>query len=115
MSLFKRSLELNPKRDNSYFDIGACYGQMGQYDLALRNYALGRKVDPDDADVSFRMGRVYYKAKRFREALACLDTALETSERGATHFYRGLVVEALGNTAEARIAYQKSLTLDFDN
>ena len=112
---FRRALEINPKRNNTYFNIGSCYERMGQFELALQNYTKELEVDPDDPDVFARMGRVYYKVKRFREALECLDRALLKSEKGTTHLYRGLALEALGSPGEAEISYLKALNLEPEN
>ena len=93
---FSRVLEINPRRDNTYFNMGASYEYMGKYDLALKYYAKELTVDPNDPDVMARVGRVYYRAGQYREALACLDTALTRSQEGYTYLLRGLALEALG-------------------
>ncbi len=105
---FSRALEINPRRNNSYFNMGACYEYMGEYDLALKYYAKELTVDPNDADVLPREGRVLYKAGRYREALARLDAALLRSPRGDTYYYRGLALEALGSREEAERSFRKS-------
>ena len=109
---FSRALEINPKRNNSYFNMGACYEYMREFDLALKYYAKELTVDPNDPDVLPREGRVLYKAGRYREALACLDAALLKSPRGNTYYYRGLALEALGFREEAEQSFKEALRLN---
>ncbi|MBI5395155.1 MAG: tetratricopeptide repeat protein [Verrucomicrobia bacterium] len=105
---FKKALALNPKRNNTCFNIGACYERMGQLELAITSYSQERAVDPRDEDVPFRLGRVYYKLKKYAESLLWLDTALTLSDEAQTHLYRGLVFEAMGSLDQARAEFGKA-------
>ena len=113
---FDKALELNPSRDDSYFNLGACYEKLGELEEALKNYELELSVDPDDQDVPFRMGRVYLKMERYEDALASLDKAIRMGKDGSrTHVYRGEALEALGSVARAKGAYVEAIQRDAAN
>ena len=109
---FRRTLEINPKRNNTYFNIGASYEYLGRFDLALKNYAQELSISPYDLDVLPRMGRVFCKTKQYRAALNCLDTALLRSQKDTTYIYRGLALEGLGSLTEAGKSFEMALMLN---
>jgi spermidine synthase/Tfp pilus assembly protein PilF len=112
---FKTALKLNPRRNNSYFNIGSSYERLGQLELALVYYNKELLVDPMDEDVPFRVGRVYFKLAKYKEALAAFDTALSMEKTSKTYFYRGQALEALGLFAEAKQAYKAALQQEPDS
>ena len=109
---YKRALSINPRRNNTYFNIGASHEYMELYDLALKNYAAELKVDPFDEDVPFRRGRVFVKLEKYEEALRELDSAIDLEEDPALHYYRGKAYEGLGEESKAAQQYREALRLD---
>ena len=65
-----------------------------------------QKASPASADVNRSLGIAYYKATRYPEARAALETAARLDPRdGTTSLYLGLTDEALGDLPGAKTAY----------
>jgi len=76
ISVFQYLLKQDPGHRYTAFNLAACYEYSHDLPAALHYYAEAGKLEPDDADVPFRIGRVYVKLGRFEEALGALDQAL---------------------------------------
>ncbi len=111
---FEKALELNPQRNNSYFNIGASYERLKQYPEALESYSKELLVDPAEDAASYRLGRVMVKMKDYEKGIEMLDRALDEKKRSGAHYYRGLAYEGLGNSAEAILSYKAALKIDQD-
>ncbi|MEW6428617.1 MAG: tetratricopeptide repeat protein [Thermodesulfobacteriota bacterium] len=112
---YTRSLQLDPGRNNTRFNMGACYEYLGRFGEALRYYRQELQIDADDRDVPFRLGRVQVKMGRFVEAREELEKAVRLAPTPATYFYLGQARERLEDAAAARDAYRKGLALDPDD
>lgn len=74
--IYKKALQINPSRNNTHFNLGACFERQGALKKALKHYIFELTVDPSDKDIPYRAGRVYFKLGHFKLALAALDKAL---------------------------------------
>ncbi len=115
IDLFQKALQKDPHRNNSYFNIGACYEYLGEYEAALENYRRELTVDPDDEDVAYRLGRVYVKMNDFDQAVPLLEGALQKEETPNRYYYLGRARLGLGQVAAARRSFERGLELDPDN
>ncbi|HHK60650.1 MAG TPA: tetratricopeptide repeat protein [Desulfobacterales bacterium] len=111
IELFRTALAKNPRRNNTYFNIGACYEYLGEYEAALTNYRKELEVDPDDEDVAYRLGRVYVKMGRFADALPLLRQAVDQGPTGWRWYYLGRAQEGLGDRQAAHASYRRGLEL----
>lgn len=65
-----------------------------------------QRTSPTSAAVNRSLGIAYYKANRYSEARAALETAAKIDPRdGTTSLYLGLADEALGDLSAAKAAY----------
>jgi len=115
VAAFLQALALNPRRDNSNFNIGACYEYLGMYDEAARYYRRERDVDPDDDDVPYRIGRVLLKQGKFAAARAVLEEAVASRPTVRELVCLGRALEGMGMGDAARRAYDNALGLDPDS
>ncbi len=109
--LYRHALQLDPQHNNTHFNLAACLERLGRYDEALEHYRMEGKVDPDDADVPYRIGRVYVKMKRYADAVAPLLTAIRVAGRRVNpriYLYLARAYEALGQTDKAAAMYRKA-------
>ncbi len=111
---FNKALAVNPKRNNTHFNIGSCYERLGKYEEALAEYSQELLVDPKDEDVPFRLGRTQYRLKRYLEAVDTLGQALLVNPGGAVYYYRGLAQAGLGKTNAALADLNKARDLKYD-
>lgn len=112
---FELALSVDARRDNSHFNLGACYERLGNHDKALEHYRLEATVDPGDEDVPYRIGRIALAMERYQQALTALDRAVAITDDSENHQLRGDALAALGRIEEARLAYRRSLSLDPQN
>jgi tetratricopeptide (TPR) repeat protein len=60
ISLFNKSLEINPKYAEAYETRGMVYSSREQYDQAIADFNKALEIDPRLAEVYFSRGRAYY-------------------------------------------------------
>ncbi len=67
-------------------------------------------TDPDDAMLYYLLGNEYFKASRFGEAIEAIRTYLSLAkDEGAAYRILAQSLERIGNTPEARLAYQQGI------
>jgi len=71
--------------------------------------AYGTTVSPPGCD---RLARVFAQARRYDQALAWLDRGLEQAPTASRFFEKGRLLYELGRWAEARAAFESSLSKD---
>ena len=109
---FQDVLALDPRRDNSHFNMAACYEYLEMYEQALEHYRLEHIVDPTDDSVPYRIARVSLQVGDFQQALTAIDTAIRIRSDGENHRLRGRALEGLDRPIDALEAYRRALTLD---
>lgn len=68
ISNYKKFLEKNPKDANARVDLGICYFESGQSDLAQKEMLAALKDDPKHLQAHFNLGIVNLKERRIQEA-----------------------------------------------
>jgi DNA-binding winged helix-turn-helix (wHTH) protein/Tfp pilus assembly protein PilF len=71
---YKRSLELNPKADETYHQLSMVYGHIGLQEEALLNVRKAIEINPNNTMARFRVSNYLAWDGRFEEALAVLKT-----------------------------------------
>ncbi len=112
---YGKVLLLDPNHRNTLFNIAASHEYKNNYQLAITYYELAEKRDPKDADVPFRLGRVYLKMRQYDAALVAIDRSLAMRRNAKSHTLRAKILEGMGRTREAVDAYQKALDLNADD
>jgi len=57
--LLKQAVQLNAGIRIAHADLGAIYAEQKRYQEALAEFQVAVKLDPDQPDTHFRMGRLY--------------------------------------------------------
>jgi len=109
---FKACLAVKPTRRNAHFNLGASYEYLDELNLALENYRRATALSPTDGDVPYRIGRVLFKQKHYKEALSELDRATKLGSDSRVDYYRGKTFQALGKLREAEAAYRLAIKKD---
>ena len=85
----------------------------GAYDEALADYAIALKAIPNDSFSLINRATIYINQQNFPAALADADSLVKYSPNIAQgHLFRGICLNALGNTDEALIAYDNCIRRD---
>jgi len=109
---YEKALVANPMRNNTNFNIGACYEYLNDYKKAILYYKKELTVDIDDEDVPYRVGRVLVKMGRFNEGVQQLQIAAQFSTRATIFFYLGRASEGLQRYKDAEKYYREALGQD---
>jgi len=107
ISVFQYVLDHDPDHRYTAFNLGACYEYSDDLPAALRYYAQAEQAAPDDADVPFRLGRVYVKLGRFDEAQDALNRAVSLMGKDINpqvYRYLARAYDGSGKTKEAEQA-----------
>jgi eukaryotic-like serine/threonine-protein kinase len=100
---FKRALDLNPNYATAHQWYADCLAVLGRTNEALEQMRQARELDPLSEILLRDTGRVLYYARRYDEALAQCNTALETNAK----FYPALVT--LGDIYTKKQAYNEAI------
>jgi tetratricopeptide (TPR) repeat protein len=108
-----KALQLDPDSSETHLTLGHyyCYGQ-SDWDLALEEFAIARKSQPNNRDVLTYIGLVQIRQGKFEEALANIKRATEldplsnrlSGELGGTF-------ELMRNYPEAMRYYNRAISL----
>ena len=60
-ALLKKSLALDPKSAEAHLQLGNLYSDQTKFPEAIPEYETARKLDPDLADVRYRLGQAYVR------------------------------------------------------
>jgi tetratricopeptide (TPR) repeat protein len=71
--LFEEALRIDPGIELAHLDLGILYGDADRKDDALRELKIAEKLNPDDANVHWRLARLYLAAGKKDEANAEFD------------------------------------------
>ncbi|HTH53683.1 MAG TPA: serine hydrolase [Edaphobacter sp.] len=58
IAIFNRTLELHPKNDNAYNNLGDTYASMGNNELAEKNYRKALELDPTRSDIKASLAKL---------------------------------------------------------
>lgn len=85
-TLLKRAVALDPNYADAYFQLGALYGDEHKYKEAIEHYELALKINPNAANIHYRLAQVLARMgnqTRAQEELAVFER-LRQSESDAT-------------------------------
>jgi len=104
ITAFYDVLKLNPKHDNTYYNLGVCFEKLEQYDKALENFRQEFAIDPEDQDASYRIARLLVQMRHYHQALKVLNGYISHQgiKRGKAYFYRAIAHNATGDRKRAR-------------
>lgn len=82
------------------------------FDVAMAKLVRARELDPDNAQVHYRLGLLYSDTDRPLDALACFDASIKLNGDDARpHNNRGSALQLLGRTADAEIAFRRAMAI----
>jgi tetratricopeptide (TPR) repeat protein len=76
--VFNRAIELNPFFKDAYIQKGVCHENLNQPDSAIDVYMRLLHLYPDNTAANYYAGICKYRQKKYEEAIAFYDKALDT-------------------------------------
>lgn len=126
---FSESLAKNPepskdKKDylfsipkwSLHLDLGAAYGQKGDWLQAQRQFEKAKLLEPKNEVILRSLGRVYVMQKQYKPAIAELDAALRLrADNPETHALLAQAYAESGNAPQALTAAAQAVRYSSDN
>jgi tetratricopeptide (TPR) repeat protein len=109
---FKTILDTDPENKHGLFNLGVAYKESNQLNLAIETYSKLISLDPDFPNVYFERGFCYGKMGLFPQAKNDMDSSIKHNpQHGASFFFRGRALEALGDIEAACFDWKRALDL----
>ena len=111
-SAARSALELNPRDSNAHRLLGLADLKMERRNDAYEAWLAATRVNPSDPAPPYLIGRLFYEANNFGEAIKWLRQAVVLSAGNfRALYYWGLSCQALGRLDEAVTLYRRSMVL----
>ncbi len=95
--------------------MGIAAKQSGETTVALQHFKQALQLAPESPKTLMELAALQFEQKQYPEALKLLQTVVEIEpENASIHSDMGVVLYALGRTAEALQHFEQALTLDPD-
>jgi S1-C subfamily serine protease len=103
LSYFETAANRNPRRPETWIQIGYCKVKQGRNDEAVRAYLRALELRPDSAETYNKLGDAHYYAGRFNEAIYSYKQAARLRPDNAEAYYNlGLAYLEIGDRESAR-------------
>jgi tetratricopeptide (TPR) repeat protein len=83
---YKKAIEINPKYDDAYNNMGYSYEKKGEYDKAIASYKKAIEINPENDKAYYNMGVAYYWLKEFNKTIECYSKALEINPNNSLSY-----------------------------
>lgn len=87
LGYFENAANKNPKRAETWVQVGYCRVKQGKAQDAIRAYQQALQLKPMDADIHNKLGDAYYYMGRLREAIDSYTEAARLRPDNAETFY----------------------------
>ena len=87
LGYFENAANKNPKRADTWVQVGYCRVKQGKAQEAIRAYEQALQLKPMDADIYNKLGDAYYYLGRLREAIDSYTEAARLQPDNAETFY----------------------------
>jgi len=109
---FRQSIQLDPGYTVAHQWYANHLVAMGRFDEAAREMSRARETNPLSLIANGALGWVYLYARRYEDALAQLELALEMApDWDLGHLWRGQALEQLGRSDDAIAALERAVDL----
>jgi tetratricopeptide (TPR) repeat protein len=113
LRLFSDAGKLNPPTANDLTIAALDYVLLNQYSDAAHYLDLALKMNPDDVEARYHLGRVRYQQNQFDLAIAAFQEVIKRDPRNVKAFDNlGLTLEAKNQVDAATAAYKRAIELD---
>ena len=107
---FKRSLQLNPRADETHHQLSMVYSHVGLLDQAQEHVRVAVDINPNNTMARFRVGVYTAWQCRFEEALAILKTVPSDVSPMLIDRVRAEVLVQIGRLEDARTVVDEYLS-----
>ncbi|RJP59336.1 MAG: tetratricopeptide repeat protein [Candidatus Auribacter fodinae] len=113
---FKDVLRFSASHTGAYINMSVCYIYMDKKDLAEAVLREGIKNGGDAVELYIRLSELYMRDKRYKDAFSCGEYLIkEFPKRAEGYTLAASVYHSTGKLPQARIWYEKALSIAPDN
>ncbi|WP_413161547.1 tetratricopeptide repeat protein [Capilliphycus salinus ALCB114379] len=110
ISLYQRSIELNPNFSWSYHQLGDAYSQQNQWEEAISAYHHAIQLNPNCSWSYYNLGNARLELGQFQEAISAYNQAIVLDSNFAWSYYKlGVALGQENRWSEAIYAYFKAV------
>jgi len=112
----RKALELDPDLPEAHLALGEYYyrGHLN-YELALEQYAIVRRIQPNNSELLTNIGLVQRRQGKFEQALASLERAYDLNPFPTQLYHVALTSMLMRNYADAEDCYERIISLAPDD
>ncbi len=115
LNYFETAANRNPRRPETWIQIGYCKVKQGRNDEAVRAYLRALQLRPDSAETYNKLGDAHYFAGRFNEAIYSYKQAARLRPDQPEAYYNlGLAYLEIGDRESARAQSRVLETIDVE-
>ncbi len=106
----ERAVELDPQSVDNFLLLGEANRELNDHNGAYQAWLKANKLNPNDARVTYYLGRLFYEVNVFTEAAAWFRETLRADPKHfAAMTYLGLSAEGLGMSETAEQLYRRAI------
>jgi Flp pilus assembly protein TadD len=109
---YKNSLNIYPKNDNNWYNLGICYINNNDTLEAEKAFQKSLDVNPKNGLSANNLGVIYFWKKNYPKAIEIFELAVkgQNPQIGNAYSNLGAAYHNMGNSAKAIENYEKALT-----
>jgi len=111
----QKEVQQRPDDPFAWFNLGTDLVALGQFEQAAAAYDRARVIGLPWRMLWYQFGpfQAYYETGRYEEQMALIDATIAlTTDVEELYYWKGLALQATGDLAGARQAFQRALTLN---
>ena len=115
IEVYKRALALDPKSEDTHYNLGIALGRANQLDEAISHYHEALRLFPDYIEVRNNLGNLLMRKSQFAEAEEQFREAIRVEPQSeSAHNNLGIALQRLGKITEAEEEFAKAAELKPD-
>jgi tetratricopeptide (TPR) repeat protein len=115
LNYFETAANRNPRRPETWIQIGYCKVKQGRNDEAVRAYLRALQLRPDSAETYNKLGDAHYYAGRFNEAIySYKQAALLRPDSAEAYYNLGLAYLEIGDRESAKAQSRLLASIDVE-
>jgi len=115
ISEYNDHLENNPSDINAIYNRGRAYEEIGKIELAVTDFELVIKKEPDHLKAYLSLAKLYYDQKNFNKSLINSGKAIKIADNSAVgYFIKARAEHQLGFSDQALESYNEAILIDKD-
>ena len=116
LTYFEQAVRSDPKYVEAWYQVGFCFGVLGQHERSLKASRRAVELRPDWPETWTNIGSSSFALEDYEEAAMAFKEAIKLDEtNGDLQYSLGLTYNRLGRTSEEILAYRRAIRIKPDH